>query len=165
MRDAGSRLIFQEEPVRPKAHAGTEFGIRSCLFKRGRLHYSAFRIPYSACLSLLLAVCVQAAPWSGVLDPSRAIDWSQAGVPGGIPNRTTVCATLNPGATAAQINSAIAACPANQVVFLNAGTYNLSTGLFFNNKSNVTVRGAGADQTILKFTGAQSCNGAGGDVC
>ena len=61
---------------------------------------------------------------------SRRIDWSQAGVPGGIPNRSTICATLNPGATAAQINSAIAAC-SNGVVYLNAGTYNLSAGITF----------------------------------
>jgi hypothetical protein len=92
-----------------------------------------------------------AEPWSGTLAPSRAVDWSSAGVPGGIPNRTTVCATLSPGATAQQINDAIAACPANQVVYLNAGTYNLNGG--FNGKSNVTLRGAGADQTKLIFTG------------
>src|SRR5438874_4480222 len=64
--------------------------------------------------------------WSGIISPSRAIDWSNAGVPGGIPNRSNICATLNPGASAAQINSAIAACPSNEVVFLNAGTYNIA---------------------------------------
>src|SRR5271166_5706881 len=30
-------------------------------------------------------------PWSGIIDPSRAIDWSTAGIPGGIPARTTIC--------------------------------------------------------------------------
>src|SRR2546422_7394066 len=36
-----------------------------------------------------------------ILDPSRAIDWSRTnpGVEGGIPNRTFICATLNPGTT------------------------------------------------------------------
>src|SRR5438093_8014072 len=77
-------------------------------------------------LVLCLSTPAHAQLWSGILDPSRAVDWSQAGIPGGIPNQTTVCATLNPGATAAQINSALAACPSGQVVFLNAGTYNLS---------------------------------------
>src|SRR6266550_3001396 len=72
-----------------------------------------------------------------VLDPSRRIDWSQAGVALGIPNRTTICATLNPGATAAQINSAIASCPSGQVVKLNAGVYNLSSGIDFSAHSNV----------------------------
>src|SRR2546426_12050317 len=82
-----------------------------------------------------------------IIDASRRIDWSQAGVPGGIPNRITICAKLNPGATAAEINSAIASCPAGQVVFLNAGTYIFSSGIDFAGKSNVTLRGAGPNQT------------------
>jgi hypothetical protein len=103
--------------------------------------------------------------WAGVLDPGRAVDWSNVGMPGGIPNRTTKCATLNPGATAAQINSAIASCPSGQVVFLNAGNYNLSAGIDFANHSNVTLRGAGADQTFVAFTGGTGCEGQWSDVC
>jgi len=95
---------------------------------------------------------------------SRRTDWTSAGIVGGVPVRTTICATLNPGATAAQINSAIAACN-NGVVFLNAGTYNLAGGIVFNNKSNVTLRGAGPDRTFLKFTNGSSCGGLGGDLC
>src|SRR5205809_2033485 len=98
-------------------------------------------------LVLCLSTPAHAQLWSGIIDPSRAVDWSQAGIPGGIPNRTTICATLNPGATAAQINSALAACPSGQVVFLNAGTYNLSGALSFSGHSNVTLRGAGPDRT------------------
>ena len=118
----------------------------------------------------LLAFCItptasEAQPWSGILSPSRAVDWTNVGIPGGIPNRTTLCATLNPGATAAQINNAISACPAGQVVFLNAGTYNLAGEIIM--KSNVTLRGAGADQTILKFSGGGNACSLGGneDVC
>ena len=96
---------------------------------------------------------------------SRSIDWHSPGVPGGIPNRTTICTTLSPGATATQINTAIAACPGGQVVFLQAGTYNLSAGIIFNNKNNVTLRGAGPDQTFLMFTGGNNCGGLGGDLC
>ena len=116
---------------------------------------------------LLLAVpmAAQAAPWSGIIDPSRAIDWSNVGIPGGIPNRTTICATLNPGATAAQINSAIQSCPRDQVVFLNAGTYNLSSGIDFANKSDVTLRGAGPDKTFLVFEDGTACFGLWSDVC
>src|SRR5271166_3200439 len=88
--------------------------------------------------------------WAGILDPSRATDWSQAGIPGGIPNRTTICSTLTSSATSAQINSALAACPNGQVVYLSAGTYTLSSALQM--PSNVTLRGAGADQTILNST-------------
>jgi hypothetical protein len=103
--------------------------------------------------------------WSGIIDPSRAVDWSHAGIPGGIPNRTTICATLNPGASASQINSAIGSCPSGQVVFLSAGTYNLSSGIDFSNKSGVTLRGAGANQTFLVFTGAVGCFGQWSNIC
>src|SRR5258708_24500952 len=34
-------------------------------------------------------------PWSGILDPSRAVDWTHAGIPGGIPSRTTICRALS----------------------------------------------------------------------
>src|SRR6266568_6692677 len=114
---------------------------------------------------LCLSTPAHAQLWSGIIDPSRAVDWSSPGIVGGIPNRTTICSTLNPGATAAQINSAIASCPSGQVVKLNAGTYNLSTGIIFNNKSNVTLRGVGPDKTFLVFTGGNGCGGWGGDVC
>lgn len=105
--------------------------------------------------------------WSGVLDPTRAADWTLSGA-GPIPDRVSPganCATLNPGATAGQINTAIANCASGKVVFLNAGVYNLSTGINFNNHSNVTLRGAGASQTILKFTGYDSCGGAFAGIC
>lgn len=101
--------------------------------------------------------------WSGVLAPSRAIDWSTAGA-GAIPNRTTVCSTLNPGATISQINSAISACPAGQVVFLNAGTYSGLSGQILLNKG-VTLRGAGPDRTFLIWSGGGGCQGFGADVC
>ena len=100
-----------------------------------------------------------------VIDASRRIDWTQVGIPGGIPSRTTVCATLNPGASAAQINSAIASCPSGQVIFLNQGTYNLSSGLDFHNKNGVTLRGAGPDKTRLVFSGSFNCFGMGGNIC
>src|SRR5438445_3009065 len=112
------------------------------------------------CMSLTVggALTVRATgePWSGILDPSRAIDWSHAGIPGGIPNRATICASLDPGSTAAQIDAAIAACPPDQVVFLTAGTFTLSAGL--NMKSDVTLRGAGANRTKLVFTGTTPCD-------
>src|SRR5438093_733446 len=91
---------------------------------------------------LISALCLcfsSAAQAQTVLSAARRIDWSQAGVVGGTPVRTTICATLSPGATAAQINSAIASCPSGQVVKLNAGTYNLSSGIDFNAHSNVTL--------------------------
>jgi hypothetical protein len=96
--------------------------------------------------------------WSGILDPSRAINWSNAGVIGGIPTRTTVCASLTSASTYMEINHAIAHCPSGQVVSLAAGTYNLTNSIVIN-KSGVTLRGAGPDQTFLKFSGSNGCNG------
>src|SRR4051812_46851373 len=74
-----------------------------------------------------------------LLSSGRSIDWSTAGIPGGIPARTTVCATLNPGASGSQISSALASCPSGQVVKLNAGTYNISGIDFGGGKANVTL--------------------------
>jgi len=51
------------------------------------------------------------------------------------------------------------------VVLLAAGTYNLSAGIVFNDKSGVTLRGAGPDRTFITFTAGNSCGGLGGDVC
>jgi len=119
-----------------------------------------FVLALCTCLTVggdLSARAVAAAePWSGILDPARAIDWSHSSIPGGIPIRTTICASLDPGTTAGQMEAAIAACPAGQVVFLTAGTFTLSGGL--NMKSDVTLRGAGANRTKLVFTGTTQCD-------
>ncbi len=105
--------------------------------------------------------------WSGILDPSRAVDWSQAGIPGGIPARTTQCgSTINAySGSATTINNAIAACPAGQFVNLGAGTFNLTSGINFGTTNNVTLRGQGANSTFLVFSGTTSCNGLGTDAC
>src|SRR5688572_5739283 len=77
------------------------------------------------------------------------------GVSGGIPARSTIYVALNPGATVSQINAALANCPPDQVVFLNAGTYTLSGGILLG-KDRVTLRGAknaaGVPTTVLNFT-------------
>ena len=80
---------------------------------------------------------------------------------GGIPDRTTVCATLDAAtfgngsqnATSA-IQAAIDACPDGQVVSLSAGTF-LVNDLVLVHKG-ITLRGAGADATTLyKSNGAK----------
>jgi hypothetical protein len=111
------------------------------------------------------AASLHAQPWSGVLSPSRAINWSGAGVDGGIPSANWIqCgSTINAGASATTINNAIDACGANQYVRLGPGTFNLSSGLDL--KSNMALRGAGANQTILNFTGTTACAGAHSAVC
>ena len=116
-------------------------------------------------LLLVSAIYSQAQAWSGILAPSRSINWSSAGAT--ITNRTSQCgSTIAPySGTATAINNAIAACGANQYVLLGAGTFNLSNGIIFNNQSNVTLRGAGADQTSVVFSGTNSCGGLGGYLC
>ena len=81
---------------------------------------------------------------------NRVIDWTKCGVPGGIPIRTTISATINAstygnGATdaTAGIQAALNACQANQVVLLSAGTFKINTKLVV--PTNVTLRGAGPE--------------------
>ena len=85
-----------------------------------------------------------------IIPQDRRIDWSQVGVAGEIPNRTTLCATLSPsgGNDTSAIQSAVNNCPSGQVVKLNAGTFNINSGITV--KSGVTLRGAGMGVTIIK---------------
>jgi hypothetical protein len=93
------------------------------------------------------------------VDQTRLISggsWEgKVGIVGGIPAVTTVFTTLNPGATAAQINSAVSSCPSNQVVFLSAGTYTPGGNIHVD-KDGVVLRGAtnslGVPTTIIKNT-------------
>ncbi len=100
-----------------------------------------------------------ATPWTGILDPTRAIDWSTAGA-GTIPARTTICSTLGTAGqassfiqsvTVAQINSALASCPSGQTVLLNPGTYNTNGGTI-TIPSNVTLRGSSPTKTVVMET-------------
>jgi hypothetical protein len=89
----------------------------------------------------------------GLLPSDRNADWNPGMVTvGGIPNRTTVCATLSPGGgeDSGRINSAISACPAGQVVQLSAGTFLTNDHVLIN--KGITLRGAGPGQTTL-FSG------------
>ncbi len=91
----------------------------------------------------------------------RRIDWTDAGIPGGIPARTTVCATIDAtrygdgvtDATAA-IQAAIDACPDREVVYLPAGTYIVSDTIHLYDHD--TLRGAGPGLTTLKHVGGYS---------
>ena len=105
----------------------------------------------SANFALLCLLALTPLASADPLPAPRRTDWTFTGTPGGIPNRTTVCATFSPGAKASAINSAISAC-ANGVIKLNAGTYTAASlgGSILLYKSGVTLRGAGANQTILQ---------------
>lgn len=87
--------------------------------------------------------------WSGILAPERATDWSLAGIPGGIPNRTTICTTVAAGASSSTIQTAINNCPVGQVVQLSAGTY---SSVDINIPKGIVLRGAGANATTLNLS-------------
>ncbi len=109
---------------------------------------------------------VQTAPWSGIINPSRAIDWSSIGVGATVVTRTTQCGSTIAvySGTADIINTALASCN-NGYVLLGPGTFTLSTGINFGSHNNVTLRGSGPTQTIINFTGGDGCGGLGGDIC
>lgn len=94
---------------------------------------------------------------STILPPDRRVDWALSGIPGGIPSRTTVCATidaaLGDGAAdaAAAIQGALDGCPAGQVVMLPAGTFVVRDTIHL--RTDTTLRGAGQGRTILRYQG------------
>ncbi len=120
---------------------------------------------YVILLGLLMAspTAGRAQSWTKILSASRATDWSHAGIPGGIPNRTKVCRTVSPSgrpgsADVTKIERAIESCAGkNEVVQLEPGNYTLSRGLAFRGISGVTLRGAGPDKTKLTFHGTVGC--------
>lgn len=122
---------------------------------------------------LIVSTPGHAQQWAGIIAPSRAENWSNAGVVGGIPSgswaqcTTPACATLAIPAnvTAANINTAIAGAPANTYALLPAGTFTMSSGIVWNHKSNVVLRGAGSNQTFLVFTANNNCQGLGSVIC
>ena len=89
--------------------------------------------------------------WAPILNSKQAIDWSTAGV-GQVPARSVHCAELTPSATVVEINATLASCPSGQSVVLAAGTYSVAGSVHV--PSNVTLRGAGANLTILNAIGA-----------
>jgi hypothetical protein len=103
------------------------------------------------------------ASWAGIISPTRAMDWSQAGLPNGLPDAVwTQCGQTIAAytGTADAINTQIKSCGASQYVLLGAGTFNLSSSIDFGHKNNFALRGSGANATLLVFSGASNvdCN-------
>ena len=120
----------------------------------------SFLLPLISILFCLSAIS-QAQLWSGVISSSRAVDWTQAGIPGGIPDASwTQCGSTIAAysGTAATINSAISSCAANHYVLLGAGTFSLSSAVILGT-SNVVLRGQGANSTFIVFTGGKAGGG------
>jgi len=103
-------------------------------------------------LAITLSTCARAQQWAPILGSNRAIDWSDAGVRG-VPSREVICKTLTSSTSLSEINAALGSCPAGQTVYLQSGTYSIPGTITI--PSNVTLRGAGADRTILNATGSK----------
>jgi hypothetical protein len=121
---------------------------------------------------LCCPTCSHAQAWSGIIDPSRAIDWTKAGIPGGIPTVSTQCGTtiVPYGSSSAYsspstINTAIQSCQSGQFVHLGTGDFYLNSGITWSGKSGVVVRGDGADLTNVHFNNTNTCGGLGAVAC
>ena len=111
-------------------------------------------------LSALMLASLHAVAPAGIIDGSRTIEWSKAGVKGGIPNRPIGrnCRTQDGavGDGVADDTAAIRACvsnaPTGTAAFLPAGTYMITGSIAI--PSNKTLRGAGPYDTQIRFTGS-----------
>src|SRR5918994_6220387 len=105
-------------------------------------------------------LAVAATATGEILPAQRRTTWNP-GIPGGIPPRSTVCATIQAAtfgngtinATAA-IQAAIDACPAGQVVQLSAGDFLVNGAEPITIDKGIVLRGAGASATKLRKTSA-----------
>ena len=93
-----------------------------------------------------------------VLPPERRTVWNP-GIPGGVPVRSTVCATVNASTygngtvdATAGIQAAINACPVNQVVQLSAGDFLVNGSFPITINKGIVLRGAGPQTTRLRKT-------------
>jgi hypothetical protein len=119
-----------------------------------------------------LTSCTQARAVSAFIPSSRMVDWSHAGIPGGIPSTNwPIYKTLSPGGgndDSVAIQNAINAAPTGSVVLLAPGTYKIhrsstvcqgysddfASGVYEAGlclTKAVVLRGSGPDQTILQY--------------
>lgn len=93
---------------------------------------------------------------TNVIPDARRFVWSTntVGVPGDIPNVTTIYTNMASGDSAAHINTALANCPSNQLVYLPAGTYTINTTLKNDGGNGWVLRGAGPGLTFLNDSSA-----------
>jgi hypothetical protein len=69
-------------------------------------------------------------------------------------------------ASACGISGALSAAGANQYVLLGPGYFYINGGIAFpSGKSNLVLRGSGADQTFIIMTGSTGCLGLGAAIC
>jgi len=109
---------------------------------------------------VLVAILLSVAPAAAQLIPASRLaqaNWECAGMrcEGGIPARSTICATFaaatyGNGASdaAAAIRTAVTTCPVGQVISLGAGLFRFDTAVLVDR--GITIRGAGAGVTTIR---------------
>jgi hypothetical protein len=116
--------------------------------------------------AIVFMVVALATTMAGLIPANRLNDWTPGtgvGVPGGMErfrpgganNRTNIITVNAPTSGDAQpaIQNAINAAPANSVVYVPAGTYQLGKEISLGySRDNITLRGAGPDKTFFNFT-------------
>jgi hypothetical protein len=114
-----------------------------------------YRPSRSLVLSVLGALAQGQVTAADILPAERQTVWAP-GIPGGIPVRTAVCATVQASTygngsadAAAGIQAALNACPAGQVVMLSAGDFKITATLQI--EKGIVLRGQGPTQTRLKM--------------
>jgi len=108
--------------------------------------------------SAIATISVTSGSGSGPVIPAdRVTTWNPGlNAVGGIPTRTTIYRTLAPsgGDDTAAIQNALDTCPANQVVQLGDGTFQLSGNGLSITRSKVVLRGNGPGRTLLFKNGS-----------
>lgn len=116
------------------------------------------RIGIIGALVLAGSAMPQAAGSSGIIPSDRMTTWNPGlNAVGGIPSRTTICATINASTygngsqdASPGIQVAMNECPVGQVVQLSAGTFTVNNYVLIS--KGITLRGAGAGATTLQKT-------------
>src|SRR6266496_79845 len=126
--------------------------------RQNREAFGLKSLRFSTIFLVLVLLSVQATSVfaDSLIPADRRITWNP-GIPGGIPNRTTIFANVKNSPynaigdgvhdDTAAIQQAISACPTGQVVYIPPGTYRTSGS--FNIGRFKTVRGAGPTQTKI----------------
>jgi hypothetical protein len=128
-----------------------------------RQHDSLSTLSAAGCRLFLCCYFFSVGPaFAQIIPANRSAPWEgNVGVPGGIPYRTSIykniVTDLGADPTGAQdcapiIERAISSCPPGKVVYIPAGTFTLKSRVYVANKSNITLRGAGAGVTVIKST-------------
>lgn len=105
---------------------------------------------YFAILGILILSILDSG--AQLMSSNRIADWRvgwNVGPTNGWNNRTTIYTNLPAGLVDTNINSALSACPADQVVLLSEGTYNLYKVAIQPGLSRRTLRGAGPGKTFV----------------